>query len=48
VQCQRAEGEVLEAYFGEIGPVWLHRDCEAAWEAGEIPDFLDRRDEVST
>ena len=41
-QCDEG-GEVLETYIGTTDPIWLHRTCEDAWMAGDIPTFLNRR-----
>ena len=41
-------GSFLECHYGDQSP-WLHRDCIDAWTAafvGDIPPFLDRRDEL--
>ena len=42
----RKWGATLEVHYGDAGPFWLHPDCVAEWRAGDIPAFLDRRDEV--
>ena len=44
-QCGK-DGADLEVYFGTDAPVRLHRTCEAAWMAGDIPALLDRRREL--
>ena len=41
-QCGK-DGADLEVYIGADAPKWLHRTCEAAWMAGDIPAVLGRR-----
>jgi putative DNA primase/helicase len=42
-------GDLQETYYG-ANTAWLHRDCQAAWQASfddlDIPAYLDRRGEL--
>jgi hypothetical protein len=47
VQCgiSNDAGELLQV-VDDRGEVLLHRQCITEWKSGDIPDFLDRRDEL--
>jgi hypothetical protein len=44
------DGATLYASYGGSASVWLHRSCQAAWQASfddlDIPAYLDRRSEL--